>query len=358
MRSDTATVADLGQFDTFIDARSPAEFAEDHVPGALNCPVLDDAERARVGTLYKQVSPFVARRTGAALVAANIARHLEQDFAERPRQWRPLVYCWRGGKRSGSLTHVLREVGWPAAQLQGGYKAFRRHVVEQLATLPGGFQWRVLCGLTGSGKSRLIAALDRLGCQVLDLEGLAAHRGSVLGSEPDRPQPSQKGFETALWQAVAHLDPARPVFVESESRRIGALHVPDGVLDPMRAGQCLWVHVDLPVRVALLREEYAHFTQRPEDLLERLCDLSALRGHAAVERWMALASEGDWDSLVEDLLLTHYDPGYTRSLGNHYPALEQAARVALAAPSAEAVEAAARALAAAGGDPRPGHATP
>ena len=227
MRHDVATVADLDGFDAVIDVRSPAEFAEDHVPGALSCPVLDDEERARVGTLYKQVSPFAARKVGAALVAANIARHIEANFLEHPRQWRPLVYCWRGGKRSGSMTHVLREIGWAAQQLDGGYKSFRRHVIGELDALAAGLRFRVLCGLTGSGKSRLLRALAERGEPVLDLEAIAAHRGSVLGDLPQEPQPSQKGFETQLWQALRKLDPSRTVFVESESRKIGNLRVPE-----------------------------------------------------------------------------------------------------------------------------------
>ena len=158
-RSHTVTVAQLDAFDEVIDVRSPSEFALDHVPGAANCPVLDDEERARVGTLYKQVSPFDARKLGAALVSKNIARHLEEHFRGRDRGWRPLVYCWRGGKRSGAMAHVLREIGWDAATLEGGYRSYRREVMAQLEKLPARFRFRVVCGATGSGKSRLLEAL-------------------------------------------------------------------------------------------------------------------------------------------------------------------------------------------------------
>src|SRR5712691_4047241 len=134
--SNAVTVAQVDAFDEVIDVRSPSEFAHDHVPGAVNCPVLDDAERARVGTLYKQVSSFDAKKIGAALVSKNIARHIDQRFRSRASSWRPLVYCWRGGQRSAAMAHVLREVGWDAATLEGGYRAYRREVMAQLEALP------------------------------------------------------------------------------------------------------------------------------------------------------------------------------------------------------------------------------
>ena len=197
--------ADLAAFDEIIDVRTPAEFAEDHAPGAINCPVLDDAQRVEVGTLYKQVSPFAAKKIGAAYVAENVARHLRERFLDRPKSWRPLVMCWRGGERSGAMTHILRRVGWDAQQLDGGYKAYRRLVVDTLVEQPRDFAFQVVCGATGSGKSRLLQALAARGAQVLDLEALACHKGSVLGVLPDADQPSQKAFETRLLAALAGL---------------------------------------------------------------------------------------------------------------------------------------------------------
>jgi tRNA 2-selenouridine synthase len=220
----------LAEFDAIIDVRSPAEYTEDHIPGAISAPVLDDEERARVGTIYKQASPFDAKKIGAALVSKNIARHIEERFAAMPRDWKPLVYCWRGGKRSGAMAHVLREIGWDAWSIEGGYKSWRRFVIDDLATLPGQFKYRVIHGTTGSGKSRLLRALKDIGAQVLDLEDLAAHRGSVLGTLPDRPQPAQKMFETLVWDALRKFDPAGPVFVEGESKKIGQLQVPEALM--------------------------------------------------------------------------------------------------------------------------------
>jgi tRNA 2-selenouridine synthase len=321
---DRATVAQLSQFDEWLDVRTPSEFALDCIPGACNLPVLSDDERAHVGTLYKQVSPFLARKVGAALVASNIARHLQSALHDKPRTWRPLVYCWRGGQRSRSLTHVLREIGWDARQLEGGYKAFRRAVVADLPQLAQRCDWRVICGMTGSGKSRLLQTLAGAGAQVLDLEALAAHRGSVLGSLPDAPQPTQKMFESLLWQRLHRLDPSRPVYVESESKKIGLLQVPQGLLDRMWQARCIQVVTPLPARVALLKQEYSHYLRDAAGLGRQLDRLVPLHGHAAIDRWKALAHAGDWDGLVEELLVRHYDPTYRRSIGSHYPLLRQA----------------------------------
>jgi tRNA 2-selenouridine synthase len=312
------TVAELGEFDEVIDARSPAEFAEDHLPGAINLPVLDDAQRARVGTLHNQVSAFEAKKVGAALVARNIANHLDSYLAAKPKGYRPLVYCWRGGSRSGSFTTILRAVGWSAAQLEGGYKAYRRHVIEQLQHLPQQLDFRVICGPTGVGKSRFLRALQACGAQVLDLEELAAHMGSVLGAYPHRPQPSQKYFETLVWEQLRAFDPGQTVFVESESKKIGNLQTPDALLQRMRESACINLAADLPVRVALLKAEYAHFLADSQALGQQLDCLSRIQGRERVAIWKAQGEAGQWDELVSDLLLRHYDPAYTRSLGRNY----------------------------------------
>ena len=280
-----ATVAELSAFDEIIDTRSPGEFAEDHIPGAINLPVLSDAERERVGTLYKQVSSFEAKKVGAALVSRNIAQHLETWFANKPRSYRPLVYCWRGGSRSGAMTHILQKIGFVAMQLDGGYKAYRRHVVAELARLPALFSYRVVSGPTGSGKSRLLLALASEGAQVLDLEVLAAHRGSLLGALPGQAQPGQKSFESAVWFALNGFDPARPVFVESESKKIGALRVPDALITAMHASPCLQLDVPLDARVQLLTEDYTHFLHDPETINRQLGYLTTLRGGETIAEW-------------------------------------------------------------------------
>ncbi len=313
-----AGVADMFTFDAIIDARSPGEFEQDHLPGAILLPVLDDAERAMVGTMHKQSSAFDAKKVGAALVARNIAHHLESYFYDKPRDYRPLIYCWRGGSRSGAMTTILRSVGWNAAQLEGGHKAYRHHVVEQLAHLPAQFDFRVICGPTGVGKSRFLRELKTCQAQVLDLEDLAAHMGSVLGAYPQRPQPAQKLFESRVWFALRNFDPARPVFVESESKKIGNLHTPEALLQRMRAAPCINLYADIPVRVELLKQEYAHFLGDTELLARKLDCLTAIQGRERIESWKALSRDGQWDELVAELLIRHYDPAYTRSLDRNY----------------------------------------
>jgi tRNA 2-selenouridine synthase len=315
----------LAEFDAVIDVRTPAEYAEDHVPGAANLPVLSNEERIEIGTLYRQVSAFQARKRGAALVAANIARHLQSPyFAERERRWKPLVYCWRGGKRSGALAHVLREIGWNATQLDGGYKTFRSAVIEQLAALPENFAFRVICGETGSGKSRLLHALAGAGAQVLDLEDLARHRGSVLGNLPNRPQPGQKAFDTSLWFALSRMDAARPVFVEAESKRVGDLRVPDALMQAMRGAPCIRLVLPFERRIDLLLEEYGHFFSTPEVLFTKLDSLTVLHGKVVIEAWKQLAATGEWRKLTSALLTQHYDPAYRRSTAGNFPLLPDA----------------------------------
>lgn len=320
---------DLGDYDVIIDARSEAEFALDHIPGAINCPVLDDQERIVVGTMYKQISAFEARKVGAALVSRNIARHIETLFVDKPREWKPLVYCWRGGNRSGSLALVMAKIGWPVVQLDGGYKAFRAAVSAQLL-VPPEFDFRVVCGPTGSGKSRLLEVLDGLGAQVLDLEQLAEHRGSVLGHLPSQPQPTQKMFETRIWDKLRHFDPARPVFVESESKKVGNLRVPDALMVRMRAAACIDLRLARPDRVRLLMEDYQHFTREPDLLNTQLDCLVQLHGRAKIDGWHALANAGQMPQLVDELLVDHYDPAYMKSIDRNFARFSDATVLELA----------------------------
>jgi tRNA 2-selenouridine synthase len=341
---EAANLAQLAEFDEIIDVRTPAEFAEDRVPGAVNRPVLSDQERAHVGTLYNQVSAFTGRKVGAALVSRNIAQHIETSFSQKPKGWRPLIYCWRGGKRSAAMVHILREIGWDAHRLEGGYKAYRRTVAAELPQLAQRFRFRVVCGLTGSGKSRLLGALHAAGGQVLDLESFAAHRGSVLGSLPGEPQPTQKMFESRIWWQLRALETKRPVFVESESKRIGTLHVPEALMAAIWQSDCVQVRTPVTVRVGLLKEEYAHFLADPAALGTLLDRLISLHGREQIEHWKTMAHNAQWDVFVQELLERHYDPAYTRAIVAHYPGLERARTVEIASSCDESFAKAARAL--------------
>jgi len=340
----TANLTQLDEFDEIIDVRTPAEFADDHIPGAINCPVLSDEERITVGTLYKQVSPFEARKVGAALVAKNIAHHLETRFRDHPKSWKPLIYCWRGGQRSGAMSIILNQVGWAAHKLEGGYKTYRRDVLDKLETLPARFNFRIVCGPTGSGKSRLLDALTAKGAQVLDLEALANHRGSVLGGFPSQSQPSPKSFETALVQTLSKLDPARTVFVESESSKIGRLTIPAPLVAAMHSSQCVMLDTSREARIALLMEEYQHYIDDPEALIKRLEILKPFHGAKRIEEWSQLIRSGKFGTLVDELLALHYDPGYLRSLNSHYGDMEHAHLLSLTDTSTPAMRQAASEL--------------
>ena len=303
----------LAAFDDIIDVRSPAEYAIDHVPGAINLPVLSNAQRAEVGTIYVQGSRFHARKIGAALVARNIAHHLETTLADRPGGYAPLVYCWRGGQRSGSMATVLRQVGWRTTLLTGGYKTWRRYVTDRLYDQPLGLHLMLLDGNTGSAKTEILARVAKRGVQVLDLEGLAGHRGSVFGAMPGIDQPSQKMFESRLLQALADLDPARPVLVEAESSKIGDRMVPPALWQVMQSAPRVVLKVDAAERARYLVAAYGEVVRDPISLERALSRLPALYGLKTLASWREMAKLGAFEALALALIETHYDPAYGRS---------------------------------------------
>jgi len=313
-----AALNTLGSFSDIIDARSEGEYAEDHLPGAVNWPSLRDDERQLVGTEYKQISAFDAKKRGAALVAKNIAAHIERDVISKSRDWQPLVYCWRGGKRSGSLALILDQIGFRVTLVDGGYKAFRAALVADLPALAARFSYRVICGTTGSGKTRLLQALATQGAQVLDLEALANHRSSVLGMIPGQPQPTQKAFDSLIWAALHRFDAARPVYIESESKKVGNVAVPEGLIDAMRSSPCLQLDLPEDERVALLLEDYDFFVKDIEFFCDRLDALTQARGKDTVSDWQARSRSGDVASVVRELLVKHYDPVYLQSIRRNF----------------------------------------
>ncbi|WGT49239.1 tRNA 2-selenouridine(34) synthase MnmH [Thioclava nitratireducens] len=309
-----AEVAAL-DFDTIIDVRSPSEFAEDHIPGAINLPVLDDEERARVGTIYKQVAPFDARKIGAALVAQNAAKHLQGPLADKEGGWRPLVYCWRGGQRSGSFATILKQVGWRVELVEGGYKAFRSLVVEAgQAAMPCPVV--VLDGNTGTAKTDILKAARAQGAQVIDLEGLANHRGSLFGAM-EGGQSSQKDFETRLIMEIAALDPARPVLLEAESSKIGDLQLPSGIWAAIKDAPRVRVRAPLAERAEYLARAYADITADPDRLLGVLDQLRPFQPAERVAAWQAQAQAGEYAALAGELMRDHYDPRYEKHRARH-----------------------------------------
>ncbi|MCA0906010.1 tRNA 2-selenouridine(34) synthase MnmH [Ruegeria marisrubri] len=299
-------------FDTVIDVRSPAEFAEDHLPGAINLPVLNNEERARVGTMYVQESPFLARKLGAALVFRNAANHIEQRLSHHEGSWRPLVYCWRGGQRSGSFTWMLQQIGWRADVIEGGYRTYRRLVNAYLYDDPLPHRLVALDGYTGTAKTELLALLRSRGVQVLDLEALANHRGSLLGERPGG-QPSQKAFESALAGALCAMDTARPVVIEAESSRIGSLILPPSLWNALCAAPRVNITAPLEARAAYLVQAYDDILSDGDRLRDRLSPLRFHRGHEVVDGWMQLIEAGQKQVLTQALMEQHYDPAYAKS---------------------------------------------
>lgn len=309
----TATTQDLARFDAVIDVRTPAEFAEDHAPGAINLPVLSNEERAEVGTIYVQESRFKARRIGAAHIARNVARHLETTLADKPGGFHPLVYCWRGGQRSHAMATILSQVGWRTAVLTGGYKTWRRHVSERL--YDGDFPLRLVLidGNTGSGKTELLQLLAARGAQVLDLEGMAAHRGSLFGAVAGQPQPSQKLFESRLLVALEAIDPARPLIVEAESSKIGERMVPPALWRLMAVAPRIELVAPAEARARYLVTTYADIVQDRAALDEALRRLPTPPSRKRLAAWTELADNGAFEDLALALMELHYDPAYRRS---------------------------------------------
>ena len=330
--------------DSVIDVRSPAEFAEDHVPGAINLPAMSNEERARVGTIYKQVSPFDARKIGAAIVARNVAAHLDGPLAARDGSWQPLVYCWRGGQRSGSVATILTQVGWRTETIAGGYQSFRRLVHRAVYETPFPAPVVLIDGNTGTAKTAVLARLAARGQQVLDLEAMAGHRGSLLGATAGG-QPSQRAFETRIALAIERLDPARPVLVEAESSKIGRLIVPPALWAAMCAAPRIDLVAPVEARADYLVAAYADVIADPARLSDLLQPLRHHRGHGVVDGWLALLAQGAHRALAAALISDHYDPAYARSRAAHRPVvLGQAGAGRLDAAGIDALAAQAEAL--------------
>ncbi|MCX7302238.1 MAG: tRNA 2-selenouridine(34) synthase MnmH [Rhodobacterales bacterium] len=317
----TITFSTLGAllnhgFDTVIDVRSPAEFAEDHIPGAISLPAMSNEERARVGTIYKHESPFAARKTGAAIVARNVATHLDGPLSDHDGGWRPLVYCWRGGQRSGSVATILSQIGWRTETITGGYRSYRRLVQTMLYEMPIQHRLVLIDGNTGSAKTDVLHRLAARGLQVIDLEGMAAHRGSMLGGS-EAGQPRQKAFESALAAALAAFDPAHPVLVEAESSKVGRINIPPSLWSAMCAAPRIEIAAPIDARTAYLTKAYADVIAEPARIERLFQPLRAHRGHSTVDGWISLLRAGNHEALARALMTDHYDAAYAKSRAVH-----------------------------------------
>lgn len=309
---------DLTAFDEIIDVRAPAEYAEDHVGGAVNLPVLNDDERVSVGTVYKQVSSFAARKQGAALVSRNIAGHLESHFSKKGRNYRPLFYCWRGGQRSSSIATILSSIGWDVSVVEGGYKAYRCEVLRVFEDTCPGLQLTVLNGYTGAGKTYLLQAMAEAGHQILDLEGMAQHKGSVFGGDPENPQPQQKRFESLVYEKLVSFDLEKPVYVEAESAKIGKLNLPNPLWQKMKEAPIIEIFSPLEERARHIINDYEDWIGDETRIEMTLDRLTGFHSSETIGKWKELAREKEWQALVEGLLEEHYDKRYTVGGTGHF----------------------------------------
>ena len=314
----TLRVIKCTSFDSIIDVRSPSEFREDHIPNAINLPVLDDMQRESIGTIYNQSNPFEAKRVGAALVAQNISVYLQTELAEKDRNWRPLIYCWRGGHRSGAMAKIFSDIGWHTCVIEGGYKAYRKTILDGLDQLPRQFQLILLSGPTGTAKTHILRAAANKGAQVLDLEKLANHRGSLLGSEPGILQPAQRLFESRLVACFNSFDSTRPVYIEAESNKIGQVHIPPTLWASMRKAFRVTITAPLAARVAFLQRDYRHIIENNDNLMNILSSLRRRYSKKIFESWQADIKDHNWDGFVTAILKTHYDPSYARSAASRH----------------------------------------
>lgn len=306
------------RIDEIIDVRSPAEFTEDHIPGALNLPVFSNEERAEIGTIYKQESPFLARRKGAAIVSHNIASHIQEHLRDRPEKWRPLIHCWRGGQRSRAFAHICAEIGWACFLLEGGYKTYRGQVLDGLRATPSGLKIIIISGKTGVGKTHLLQAIDKQGGQVIDLESLACHKGSLLGADPAQNQPTQRYFESHLYDKMRRFDHTKPVFIEAESSRVGDIAIPKELWHKMRAAPMIELEASLETRLDLLKADYPHLLDREASDLHKLIDGMTKRyGKETTTNWRTDLQMGNFDNFIYQILADHYDPSYERTSGRH-----------------------------------------
>lgn len=291
-----------------VDVRTPLEFAEDHLPGAINVPILTNEERVEVGTIYKQVGPQQARMKGLELTCGRFAvmvSEISNAAAGRP----VLVYCWRGGLRSHSMAVLLNTTGHEVVLLRGGYKAFRGQINDYFQQFSSLSPLLVIHGMTGTGKTTFINGLDRRKWTPIDLEGLACHRGSAFGSVGIKQTLSQKRFDTLLWDAFRMAPAGRPIVLEGESQRIGKIMLPGRFYEGMCAGYRIWCSASVETRVKRLAAEYARAEYR-EEMAAALLRIKKKLGGPRYTELSGMLEKWDVEGLGRGLIECYYDKLY------------------------------------------------
>ena len=266
-----------------------------------------------IGTMYKQKSKFEAKKLGASIVSKNISDHLKNYLYNKNRDWLPLIYCWRGGQRSYALATILDQIGWKVEVVDGGYKSFRKHISEFLNRNIDRYYLILLTGNTGTAKTKVLNLIEKRNGQTIDLESLANHKGSVFGSQGQK-QPSQKLFETLIYDKLVNLKTNEPIFVEAESNKIGNLHIPKEFWKLMKSAPQIELSATLEKRAKFLVDEYSEITTDLDLLEKQITSLSTIAGHKVVESWLLMAKNKEFYELVKQLMEKHYDPRYKRSL--------------------------------------------
>ena len=311
MRDEEITVAKCLTLENplFIDLRSPSEYQEATIPGAINLPFFNDQERAEIGTIYRQQSPCQARARGLELIAPRLPE-LTGAIGSYAQDRQVVIFCWRGGERSQAMAEVLHLMRIPFYRLHGGYKAYRRYVLDRLACYPLG-DVVVMHGLTGCGKTQIINRLIERGYAAVDLEGLARHRGSVFGSIGMENQPGQKMFDSLLWCELKRLAPWPYLLVECESKRIGNIHLPEHLSQKMEQGRHILVYDTLENRIQRLVQDYvSHGEENIEQLIQGVRALEKHLGKSRVNQCVYLIEKRIFSEVVEYLLVDYYDKLY------------------------------------------------
>jgi tRNA 2-selenouridine synthase len=304
-------LSDFQKDRVIIDVRSPSEYAKGHIPNAVNIPLFSDEERAKVGTAYKKVSPEKAMIKGLEFVGPKMAMFVKRATKLAPNR-KLLVYCWRGGKRSGSLSWLYEMAGFDVAIVVGGYKAYRNFVLES-------FDNQILSlnrvgGRTGTGKTEILQELELLGEQIIDLEGLAHHKGSAFGALGELPQPSVEQFENKLHAAISLLNKNKRVWVENESRGVGKCFIPQGFWDQFCESPLYNVQIPLDLRILRLVEDYAQYPK--EELIQVFKNIERKLGGQHAQKAITALENDDYATAVE-VALVYYDKTYQFGLENN-----------------------------------------